>query len=290
MLYFYYHTISPIALQLGPIVFYWYGIMYGIGFCFAMWFLSYYSKRYFDNDFIWTTQNTEYLLCVCIFGILIGGRVGYVIFYQWHFFTKNLLWIFNIWEGGMSFHGGLIGTIIAIFYFSYKKRYNFFQISDFVTPVVPFGLGLGRIGNFINGELWGRVIVNSPIAVLFPKSEYQDILVYQDYPQWYMFFSYYKVLPRHPSQLYEMILEGIILFIIINIFICKKRPVGSTSALFLLFYGIFRIIIEFFRQPDSQIGFIYGVITMGQILSIPMVIFGIIIVYFAYRNNLFLKI
>lgn len=284
MSYFYYHAINPIVFKIGPITLYWYGLMYGIGFIFIVWFLSYYRERYFNKNFFWTSQEIEHLLYLSIFGVLIGGRIGYVIFYQWNYFTKNLLWIFNVWEGGMSFHGGLIGVIIAIACFSYKKRQNFFQISDFIVPAVPFGLGLGRIGNFINGELWGTVIINAPIAVLFPKSRYQDILIFQNYPQWQLLFNHYGVLPRHPSQLYEMFLEGIILFIIINIFVCKSRPVGSASGLFLLFYGIFRIMVEFFRQPDSHIGFFFNIITMGQILSFPMIIFGIIIIFFAYHK------
>lgn len=284
MLYIYYHQINPIIFTIGPIILRWYGVMYGVGFLFVMYFLLHYRKNFSDKNFFWTKQEIEYLLCLSIFGVLIGGRIGYVLFYQWDFFTKNLLWIFNIWEGGMSFHGGLIGVILAIIWFSYRKHQNFFKISDFIVPAVPFGLGLGRIGNFINGELWGKVIIHAPIAVLFPNSAYQDMLVFKNYPQWQSLFNDYGVLPRHPSQLYEMFLEGIILFFIINKFMCKSRPVGSISGLFILFYGIFRIIVEFFRQPDSHLGFIYNTITMGQILSFPMVIFGIIIIFFAYNK------
>lgn len=285
MLYLYYHTINPIIFQIGPVILRWYGVMYGIGFIFVMWFLSRYRERCYTNkNFVWTDQEIEYLLYLSIFGVLIGGRIGYVILYQWAFFIKNLFWIFNIWEGGMSFHGGLIGVIMAIAWFSYKKHQDFFQMSDFIVPAVPFGLGVGRIGNFINGELWGTVVVDAPVAVLFPASRYQDFLVFQNYPQWQSLFNNYGILPRHPSQLYEMFLEGIILFIIINIFIRSPHPVGSVSGLFLLCYGIFRIIIEFFRQPDIQLGFIFNMITMGQILSIPMVISGIIIMYITYNK------
>lgn len=284
MFYFYYHTINPIIFKIGPIALRWYGVMYGIGFVFVMWFLSRYRKRYFNKNFIWTNKEIEYLLYFSIFGVVIGGRIGYVIFYQWNFFTENLLWIFKIWEGGMSFHGGLVGLMIAIAWVSRKKRQEFFQISDFIIPSIPFGLGLGRIGNFINGELWGKVIVNAPIAVLFPGSAYQDILIFQHYPQWQFLFNCYGVLPRHPSQLYEMFWEGIVLFIIMNVFICRSRPVGSVSGLFLLCYGVFRIIIEYFRQPDSHIEYIFNIVTMGQILSIPMVISGIIIMFIAYNR------
>lgn len=284
MLYFYYHTIVPVIFKIGPITLHWYGVMYGIGFLFSMWFLFRYRERYFNKSFVWTIQEMEYLLYLNIFGVLFGGRIGYVILYQWEFFTKNFFWIFNIWEGGMSFHGGLIGVIVAIALFAYKKRQEFLWISDFIVPAVPFGLGLGRIGNFINGELWGKIIVSSPIAVLFPGSRYQDILIFQNYPQWQLLFHYYGVLPRHPSQLYEMFLEGIVLFVVINMFIRRPHPVGSISGLFLLCYGIFRVIAEFFREPDYHLGFICNMITMGQILSIPMIIAGMIIIYFSYKK------
>lgn len=282
---YYYHTINPIAFAIGPVIFHWYGIMYGIGFGFVTWFLLAHRRDYLSNkNFIWNDREIGYFLFLNVFGVLIGGRVGYVVFYQWEFFTKHWLWVFNIWEGGMSFHGGLIGVIIAIAWFSYKKNQRFFQIADYVIPAVPFGLGLGRIGNFINGELWGKVVVNAPIAVFFPGSRHQDILVFLYYPQWKYFFDYYGLLPRHPSQLYEMFLEGIVLFFIMNKFSHSLRPVGSISGLFLLLYGIFRIIVEFFRQPDSNIGFIYNIITMGQILSFPMIVTGILIIYFAYHR------
>lgn len=285
MLYFYCHTIDPIIFQIGPIILHWYGLMYGIGFIFVMWFLFRYRRYYSDKDFIWTNQKIEYFLYLIIFGVVIGGRVGYVILYQWEFFIKNIFWIFNIWEGGMSFHGGLIGVIIAITWFSYKKKQDFFRISDFIIPAVPFGLGVGRIGNFINGELWGRVVIHAPFAVLYPEARYQDLLVSQNYPQWQSLFNCYGMLPRHPSQLYEMFFEGIILFIIINIFMRRSHPIGSVSGVFLLCYGIFRIIIEFFRQPDGHLGFIYDNITLGQILSFPMVISGILIIYRAYYKR-----
>lgn len=279
MLYFYYHQLDPVIFKIGPISLYWYGMMYSIGFMFSMWFLLHYNK-----NFNWTFQDIEYLFFLNVCGVLIGGRIGYVIFYQWDFFTKNLFWIFNVWEGGMSFHGGLIGVIISIIWFSFRKCKNFFEISDFLVPSVPFGLGLGRFGNFINGELWGKVVIDSPIAVLFPRSSYQDMLIFQDYPQWQSIFNNYGLLPRHPSQLYEMFLEGIALFVIINLFVRKVRPTGSVSGLFLLCYGVFRIIIEFFRQPDDYLEYIGNIITIGQILSLPMVIFGVIIIFFAYNK------
>lgn len=281
MLYLYHHACNPIIFTIGPISFHWYGIMYGLGFIYAMWSLSYRMRH--SNNILWDHTDIEYLLCLCFFGVLLGGRIGYVLFYQWSFFSKNLLRIFNIWEGGMSFHGGLIGVIISIAWFSYKKHHSFFQISDFVVPAVPFGLGLGRLGNFINGELWGRVATDIPWAMLFPNSIYQDLFVLTNHPEWQPLFENYGVLPRHPSQLYEMFLEGIVLFIIISKFIRRPRPVGSVSGLFLVCYGVFRIVVECFRQPDSHLGLINNIVTMGQILSCPMVIFGIIIMYIAYK-------
>lgn len=278
----YYHTFNPVIFKIGPISLHWYGMMYGLAFMYAMWSLSH-RIRYSNNVVLWTHVNIEHLLCLCCFGVLLGGRIGYVLFYQWSFFSKNLLSIFNIWEGGMSFHGGLIGVIISIAWFSYKKHQSFFQISDFIVPAVPFGLGLGRLGNFINGELWGRIAIDIPWAVLFPNSVYQDLLTLLDHPEWQPLFDNYGVLPRHPSQLYEMFLEGMILFVIIHKFIRQPHPVGSVSGLFLICYGVFRFIAEFFRQPDSHLGLINNILTMGQILSCPMIILGIVIIYVAYK-------
>ncbi|URJ27929.1 prolipoprotein diacylglyceryl transferase [Candidatus Blochmannia vicinus (nom. nud.)] len=282
MQYFYYHSCNPIIFTIGPVSLHWYGMMYGLGFIYAMWSLLY--RAHHANEISWTNKDIEYLLCLCFFGVVLGGRIGYILFYQWSFFTQNLLWIFNIWEGGMSFHGGLMGVIIAIMWFSYRKHLTFFQVSDFLIPAVPFGLGLGRLGNFINGELWGRITTDIPWAMLFPNAIYQDLLILPDHPKWQVLFDSYGALPRHPSQLYEMFLEGIILFIIINKFICKPRPIGSVSGLFLIFYGLFRVIAEFFRQPDSHLGLIYNIATMGQILSCPMIISGIIIIYLSYKG------
>ncbi|URJ32624.1 prolipoprotein diacylglyceryl transferase [Blochmannia endosymbiont of Camponotus sp.] len=280
---FYYHACNPVIFKIGPISLHWYGVMYGLGFIYAMWSLSYRMRHSNSTSCAWTHTDVEHLLYLCFLGVLLGGRIGYVLFYQWSFFSKNLLWIFKIWEGGMSFHGGLIGVIISIAWFSYKKHRPFFQISDFVVPAVPFGLGLGRLGNFINGELWGRIAVDLPWAMLFPNSVYQDLLILSDHPEWESLFDSYGVLPRHPSQLYEMFLEGIILFIIISKFIRQPHPVGSVSGLFLICYGVFRIVAEIFRQPDSQLGLINNIATMGQILSCPMIISGMIIIYIAYR-------
>lgn len=278
---FYCPSFDPIIITFGSISFYWYGMMYVLGFVFAIWVLIYRKRFFYDS--IWSRSEIEYLLYLNFLGILIGGRVGYAILYQWSLISKNLLWIFKIWEGGMSFHGGLVGVIISIMWFSYRKKRAFLQVSDFIVPVVPFGLGVGRLGNFINGELWGRVAIDVPWAMLFKNSVSEDLLLLNSHPEWQSIFNYYGMLPRHPSQLYEMFFEGIILFIIINIFNYKPRPQGSISGLFLICYGLFRIIIEFYRAPDSHLGLIFNIITLGQILSFPMVLFGGIILYLSYK-------
>lgn len=283
MPYFYCPNFNPIILTIGPISLHWYGAMYVLSFVFAIWFLKHH-KCFFTSTLKLNEQDIEYLFCLVFLGVLIGGRVGYAIFYQWSFFSQNLLWVFKIWQGGMSFHGGLIGVIISIMFFSYCKGCSFFKISDLIIPVVPFGLGLGRLGNFINGELWGRVTVNVPWAMLFNNAIYQDLLISQEDLKWRLLFDYYGALPRHPSQLYEMFLEGIVLFLIINLFIRKLRPIGSVSGLFLTFYGLFRILAECFRQPDSQLGLINNIFTLGQILSFPMVLIGVIIIYLSYKS------
>lgn len=185
----------------------------------------------------------------------------------------------------MSFHGGLIGVIVVMIVFAKRTKRSFFQVSDFIAPLIPFGLGAGRLGNFINGELWGRVDPNFSFAMLFPNSRGEDMALLPAHPEWQSLFNTYGVLPRHPSQLYELALEGIVLFIILNLFIRKPRPTGAVSGLFLIGYGAFRIIVEFFRQPDAQFtGAWVQYISMGQILSIPMIIAGIAMMVWAYRR------
>ncbi len=184
----------------------------------------------------------------------------------------------------MSFHGGLMGVICAMWLFGRRTKRHFLKVADFIAPLVPFGLGMGRIGNFINGELWGRVTLDTPWAMLFPSSRSEDIALAATDPSLLSILEQYGVLPRHPSQLYEMALEGIVLFIILNLYIRKPRPMGSVSGLFLIGYGIFRIIMEFFRQPDAQLGLFDG-ISMGQILSVPMILAGVLIMIWAYKHQ-----
>lgn len=252
---------DPIIFSLGPISLRWYGLMYLIGFIFARWLAI---KRANRPDSGWTVEQVDNLLFNGFAGVFLGGRIGYVLFYQWDLFVQDPSYLLRVWEGGMSFHGGLIGVIVAMLVTAKLQKRNFWMVADFVAPLIPFGLGMGRIGNFINDELWGRV-TDVPWAVLFPSGGY---------------------LPRHPSQLYEFVLEGIVLFCILNWFIRKPRPAGSVAGLFLLFYGLFRFIVEFFREPDAQLGLYFGQqISMGQILSTPMILLGALFIVLAYRRQ-----
>ncbi|MGL5007430.1 MAG: prolipoprotein diacylglyceryl transferase [Plesiomonas sp.] len=252
--------IDPVIFQIGPLALRWYGLMYLVGFVFALWLGS---RRAAKPNSGWTKDDVENLLYAGFFGVFLGGRIGYVLFYNFDLFLANPLYLFKVWEGGMSFHGGLIGVITAMCIFAYRTHRPMFAVADFVAPLIPFGLGVGRIGNFINGELWGRV-THVPWAMVFPEG---------------------GPFPRHPSQIYEALLEGLVLFIILNLFVNKPRPTGSVSGMFLVFYGLFRIFCEFFREPDAQLGFFDGWLTMGQLLSVPMVLAGIGLIIWAYRRN-----
>lgn len=245
--------INPIAFSLGPVKVHWYGLMYLLAFSLAYLLAHLRRNRY---KLPWSDLEISDLIFYCSLGIIIGGRVGYMIFYDFHNFIRAPWILFKLWDGGMSFHGGVIGVFLGALYFSKKFSKKLLAVGDFITPLVPLGLACGRIGNFINGELWGRPS-SMPWAMIFPMSDGN---------------------PRHPSQLYEFLLEGIILFFIMWWYSSKKRPLGRISALFLICYAICRIIAEFFRQPDLQLGFIFANwVTMGMILSLPMLIIGLII-------------
>lgn len=251
---------DPVIFELGPIGLRWYGLMYLIGFVFARWLAV---KRANQPNSSWTTEQVDNLLFNGFMGVFLGGRIGYVLFYQFDYFMQEPTYLFRVWEGGMSFHGGLIGVILSMLITAKRQKRNFWTTADFVAPLIPFGLGMGRIGNFINDELWGRV-TDVSWAVLFPSGGY---------------------LPRHPSQLYEAVLEGLVLFLILNSFIKKTRPTGSVAGLFLVGYGVFRFIVEFFREPDPQLGLFFGQhISMGQILSLPMIILGALMMLVAYKS------
>ncbi|GKV97693.1 prolipoprotein diacylglyceryl transferase [Pectobacterium brasiliense] len=273
---------DPVIFSIGPLALHWYGLMYLVGFVFAMWLAV---RRANKPGSGWTKDEVENLLYMGFLGVFVGGRLGYVLFYAFPSFLENPLYLFKVWDGGMSFHGGLMGVICVMLWFAHRTKRHFFQVADFIAPLIPFGLGAGRLGNFINGELWGRVTTDTPWAMLFPGSRGEDMALAVSNPQWQAIFNQYGMLPRHPSQLYQMMLEGVALFIILNIFIRKSRPMGSVSGLFLIGYGMFRIITEFFRQPDAQLGLFGGLFSMGQILSLPMVIAGILMMVWAYRRQ-----
>lgn len=281
--YLHFPDIDPVIFSIGPVSLHWYGVMYLVGFVFAMWLAVRRANR---PDSGWTKNEVENLLYIGFLGVFLGGRIGYVLFYNFPVFLHDPLSLFRVWDGGMSFHGGLIGVVVVMIIFARRTRRSFFQVADFIAPLIPFGLGAGRLGNFINGELWGRVDPNFRFAMLFPGSRSEDLALLPGHPQWQSLFDTYGMLPRHPSQLYELALEGVVLFIILNLFIRKSRPLGAVSGLFLIAYGLLRIIVEFFRQPDAQFtGIWVQYITMGQILSIPMVLMGVIIMLWAYRQR-----
>ena len=250
-------SISPIAISLGFIDIRWYSLAYIFTFFIGSFIIkklnkrsyNYLSEKQIDNFFIWA-----------IIGVILGGRVGYVLFYQTNLLLLEPLYIIKIWNGGMSFHGGLIGMIISIYLFSVKNNINFFYLSDLVSITAPIGLFFGRISNFINTELYGR-ITDFQLAIIYPLIDSE---------------------PRHPSQLYEAFFEGIILFIILFVYFSKnikKNKVGNISSFFLIFYSLFRFIIEYVREPDYNLGLFYNYFTMGQLLCIPLFFCGAI-VYF----------
>lgn len=250
--------IDPVVFSLGPIKVHWYGLMYLLGFIGA-WALAHWRAKHYNLK--WTGEQIGDLIFYGALGVIIGGRVGYMLFYNTYQFITQPWILIKLWEGGMSFHGGLIGVILAMWFFSRHVKKPFLEVTDFLAPLVPLGLGAGRIGNFINGELWGRV-TDVPWAIIFPNSDGQ---------------------PRHPSQLYEFGLEGIALFIFLWIYASRPRPVGRVSAMFLVGYAVCRLLAECFREPDAQLGFIgFNWLTMGQLLSIPMLLIGL---WFLRRNK-----
>lgn len=243
---------DPVAIHLGSFGIHWYGLMYLIGFltflALGKWQINH---RTWHG---WTPPMLDDALFYGALGVILGGRLGYVLFYQFDYFLQHPAEILAVWRGGMSFHGGFLGVLAAMWVFSCKYRIKWLAIMDFVAPLVPLGLGAGRLGNFINAELWGRV-TNAAYGVVFPKVD--NLL-------------------RHPSQLYEFALEGIVLFLILWIYSAKPRPTGAISALFLLGYGSFRFLVEFTREPDDYLGLLSAGLSMGQWLSAPMMVLGVL--------------
>ncbi len=256
-----YPLIDPVAVSLGPLKIHWYGIMYLIAFG-AAWWLG--RRRARQPGSGWNDEQISDLIFYGALGVVLGGRIGYTLFYNFSHFASDPVSILRLWEGGMSFHGGLLGVLLAMWLFGRKYKHSFFALTDFVAPLVPIGLATGRLGNFINGELWGQ-----PTNVA-----------------WGMVFPGAGPLPRHPSQLYEMFLEGIVLFFIVWIFSAKPRPRMAVSGVFALGYGVFRFAVEFVRQPDDHLGFIaFGWLTQGQLLSAPLILTGIVLLWLAYRRQ-----
>ena len=256
---------DPVAIHIGSFGIHWYGLMYLTGFLGFILLGKYQIKH--KPWFNWNDEMLDDALFYGALGVIFGGRLGYVLFYQPSHFIQNPLEIFAVWQGGMSFHGGFLGVLIAMFFFNKKHPQPWLKTMDFVAPLVPVGLGAGRMGNFINGELWGRV-TDSPFGMIFPQADN---------------------LARHPSQLYEFALEGILLFIILWWFSNKQRPVGAISALFLIGYGGFRFLVEYTRQPDDYLGLLQLGLSMGQWLSLPMVLIGIWMLRAAYQKRFEMK-
>ena len=283
---------DPIALHLGPLAVRWYGLMYLLAFvqCIVIGRLR--LRLPYVAAQGWTTKDIDDILFYGVLGTILGGRLGYVLFYKSSFYFANPLDIFKVWEGGMSFHGGMIGVTIAMVVFAWQRKRTWLQVTDFVAPLVPLGLAAGRFGNFINGELWGRVTnPNAPWAMLFQNASPDDAIWLRNHPQqaaqWNLneIFERYQMLPRHPSQLYEIALEGFALFIVMWLMSRKQRPVGAISAVFLIGYGLARFTVEFAREPDDYLGLLAMNLSMGQWLSLPMIIGGIGVLIWSYRRR-----
>ncbi len=255
-------NLDPVAFQIGPLAIRWYSIAYILGILFTLFWL----KKQNEKTRLMSQEAYDNWLMWAVFSILLGGRFGYVFFYNAAYFFAHPLEIFAFWQGGMSFHGGLIGAIFGMFLFTKKYKIDFLKLTDVLVVAAPIGLFFGRVSNFINMELYGRV-TGSNFGVIFPGA---------------------GELPRHPSQLYEATLEGLVMFLILFSLqayssVANKR--GFLSGAFLVLYGIFRIIIENFREPDEQIGFIFGKITMGQLLSWPLILFGMALIFLSLRRK-----
>ncbi len=250
---------DPVAFSLGPLAVRWYGLMYLAGFA-AAWWLG--VRRIEQDRSPVTRQQFDDLLFASIVGVILGGRIGYVLFYKPGYYLAHPLEIFAIWQGGMSFHGGFLGVLLAMVYVARRHRLRWLDVVDFMAPLCPLGFATGRLGNFINGELWGRA---------------------SDLP-WAMVFRGAGGVPRHPSQLYQMALEGLALFAILWWFSSKPRPRGQVSAVFLIGYGAFRFIVEFAREPDEFLGYLALGLTMGQWLSLPMIAAGIALFVWAGKR------
>jgi phosphatidylglycerol:prolipoprotein diacylglycerol transferase len=252
--------IDPVFLSIGPLQFRWYGLMYVLGFVASYLIIRSEARR---RQLPLTTDDVGDLVFFGAMGVVLGGRLGYILFYNLGFYLANPLRVFAVWEGGMSFHGGLLGVALAFFLYSRRKRISFWSLTDLAAQCAPVGLGLGRIGNFINAELYGRQ-TDMPWGIIFPGSD---------------------GVPRHPSQLYEAFLEGLVLFLVVRTVARKSSITGVPAWTFCAGYGLFRFIVEFFRQPDAQMGFFLGLFSMGQLLSFPMFLLGLFMIFRCSRRS-----
>ena len=267
-------SINPVALQLGPLAVHWYGLTYlaAFGLFMALGVLRLRHQPFASLRGVqaWSRQDVEDILFLGVMGVVVGGRLGYCLFYKPVYYLAHPLEVLSVWQGGMSFHGGMLGVIAAMVWFARSRHKPWLQVADFVAPCVPTGLAAGRVGNFINGELWGRVC--SP-----------------DLP-WGMVFRGAGDLPRHPSQAYQFLLEGLLLFVVLWLYARKPRPQGAVAALFLMGYGVLRFVVEFFREPDAHLGVLSLGMSMGQWLCLPMIVGGVGLWWWAgHRQKLSVK-
>ena len=256
---------DPVALSLGPIHVHWYGLTYLVAFGLFLWLAVLRARQPWHAGRGWTRRDVEDLLFFGVLGVVIGGRIGYALFYKPGYYAAHPLEVLMVWKGGMSFHGGLLGVIVGMAWFARRRGRSFFEVADLVAPCVPVGLASGRIGNFINGELWGRAADPSlPWAMVFPQSG--------------------TSVPRHPSQLYQFSLEGLLLFALLWWFSRRERPQGMVSGAFLAGYGVFRFIAEYFREPDEFLGLLAMNMSMGQWLCVPMLVAGVALMAWSARR------
>ena len=251
---------DPIALQLGPVAVRWYGLMYLVAFVLFVVLGKVRARRNLLTG--WHPRDVDDMLFYGVFGVILGGRLGYVLFYKPLYYLAHPVEILQVWSGGMSFHGGFLGVLVALWLFARNRDKRFLDVTDFVAPLVPLGLAAGRLGNFINGELVGRA-TDVPWAMVFPQVD---------------------ATPRHPSQLYQFGLEGVLLFLLLWAYAARARPMGAVSAMFLIGYGAFRFVAEFAREPDNFLGLLAGGLTMGQWLSLPMMAAGVVMLVWSYRR------
>ena len=265
-----YPHINPVALQLGPLAIHWYGITYLVAFGLFMFLgtrrLKHEPYASMTGDRAWTRKDVEDILFLGVVGVVVGGRIGYCLFYKPGYYLSHPLEIFYVWQGGMSFHGGMLGVIASMIWFAHSRKRHWLEVTDFIAPCVPTGLAAGRIGNFINGELWGRFSSpDLPWGMVFPQSG--------------------SMLPRHPSQIYQFLMEGLLLFVLLWLYARKPRKLGEVSAAFLVGYGVFRFIAEYFREPDDFLGILSMGLSMGQWLCLPMILAGAALWGWAHKQR-----